>query len=158
MATRAAGGQGGCTANTEEDELLRDTWHRKLSMSKSGVTHLLRFCGLKEGEERLIPQIWCRLGEKGMETVDKQRELRRVLENKKTYVDVKAPITAALLKIIAKRDWCEGEMTLTLANVMKGLSIFAMKPLSAEEISTYDTYDECLDRASSTTVQDFAGS
>ena len=70
-------------------------------MSKSGVTHLLRFCGLKEGEERLIPQIWFRLGEKGMETVDKQRELRQVLENKKTYVDVKAPITAALLKIIA---------------------------------------------------------
>ena len=48
-------------------------------------------------------------------------------------------------------------MTLTLANVMKGLSIFAMQPLSAEEISTYDAYDECLDRASSTTIQDIAG-
>ena len=156
MANRSAGGQGGRTANPDTEELLRDTWHGKLAMSKSGVANLLRFCGLQEGEERLIPQIWFRLGEKGMETVDKQRELRRVLENKKTYVDVRAPITAALLKIIAKRDWCEGEMTLTLANIMKGLSIFAMKPLSAEEISTYDAYDDCLDRASSTTIQDFA--
>ena len=92
-----------------------------------------------------------------METVDKQREICRVLENNKTYVDARAPVTASLLKIIAKRDWCEGEMTLTLSNIMKGLSIFAMQPLSAEEISNYDAYDECLDRASSTTVQDIAG-
>ena len=41
MASRAAGGQGGRTANTDDEELLRDTWHGKLSISKSGVTHLL---------------------------------------------------------------------------------------------------------------------
>lgn len=40
---------------------------------------------------------------------------------------------------------------------MKGLSIFTMRTLSAEEISDFDAYDECLDRASSTTVQDIAG-
>lgn len=45
----------------------------------------------------------------------------------------------------------------TLSNIMKGLSIFAMRPLSAEEISDFDTYNECLERASSTTVQDIAG-
>jgi hypothetical protein len=158
MANKNASGQsGGRGADTAEEELLKNTWHGKLSMSKSGVTHLLRFCGLKAGEEHLIPKLWFRLGEKGMETVDKQREIRSVLENNKTYVDVRAPVTASLLKIIAKRDWCEGEMTLTLANVMKGLSIFAMQPLSAEEISTFDAYDECLDRASSTTIQDIAG-
>ena len=150
-------GTGASTKDKEEEELLKNTWHGKLSMSKSGVTHLLRFCGLEEGQEHLIPKLWFRLGEKGMETVDKQREIRRVLENKKTYVDVRAPVTASLLKIIAKRDWCEGEMTITLSNIMKGLSIFAMQPLSAEEISSFDAYDECLDRASSTTVQDIAG-
>jgi hypothetical protein len=156
MTTRRNGGQAAREEPTEE-ELLKDTWHGKLSMSKSGVANLLRFCGLDENQEHLIPKLWFRLGEKGMETADKQHEIRKVLENKKTYEDVRAPVTAALIKIIAKKDWCEGEMTVTMANIMKGLSIFAMAPLSAEEISNYDAYDDCLDRASSTTVQDIAG-
>ena len=46
---------------------------------------------------------------------------------------------------------------MNLANIMKGLSIFAMRPLSEEEISEYNAYDECLDKASNTTVQDVAG-
>ena len=65
MTHKNSGGQGGGrSADTEEEELLKDTWHGKLSMSKSGVAHLLRFCGLKTGQEHLIPKLWFRLGEK----------------------------------------------------------------------------------------------
>mmetsp|Transcript_28052 Transcript_28052/g.42988 ORF Transcript_28052/g.42988 Transcript_28052/m.42988 type:complete len:86 (-) Transcript_28052:196-453(-) len=43
--------------DTEEGELLKNTWHGKLAMSKSEVSQLLQFYGLKEGQERLIPEI-----------------------------------------------------------------------------------------------------
>ena len=46
---------------------------------------------------------------------------------------------------------------MNLANIMKGLSIFAMRPLLEEEILEYNAYDECLDKASNTMVQDVAG-
>ena len=86
--------------------------------------------------------------------MDKQREIRCFLETRKRFQDVRAPVTTSLLKIIAKKDWCEGEETVNLSNVMKGLSIFAMRPLSDNKISDYNVYDECLDKASSTMVQD----
>ncbi len=76
--------QSGMTGTKVEEEALKNTWHGKLGMSKSSVAHLLRFCGLKEGQEHLLPKLWFRLGEKGMETVNRQRKIRRVLENNKT--------------------------------------------------------------------------
>ena len=48
-------------------------------------------------------------------------------------------------------------MTVTISNLMKGLSIFAMRPLTDEEISSYNDYDENLEIALSTTVRDVAG-
>ena len=40
------------------------------------VEHLLKFCGLDEDQESLIPKLWYRLGEKSIEAMDKQREIR----------------------------------------------------------------------------------
>ena len=150
------GGTRAAAATAGEEELQEQSWEGKLNMAKSGVEHLLKFCGLDEGQESLIPKLWFRLGEKKMEKVDKQREIRRVLEDNKTYEEVRAPVTSSLIKIIGKKDWCEGESTVNLSNIMKGLSIFAMRPLTEEEISEYNAYDECLDKASNTTVQDVA--
>ena len=150
------GGSQAAAATAGEEELQEQSWEGKLNLAKSGVEHLLKFCGLDEGQESLIPKLWFRLGEKKMEKVDKQREIRRVLEDNKTYEEVNAPVTSSLIKIIGKKDWCEGESTVNLSNIMKGLSIFAMRPLTDVEISEYDAYDECLDKASNTTVQDVA--
>lgn len=155
------GGKNGSGKNgqvdSDDNALTELPWEKQLNMAKSGVAHLLKFCGLEEDQESLIPKVWFRMGEKGMDAVDRHRELRKVLEAKKTYEEVRAPVTAAMIKLIAKRDWCEGEATVTMANIMKGLSIFAMRPLTDEEMSEYNEYDECLDRASSTTVKDVAG-
>lgn len=54
MTNKRTGGQNGRQDPTEDD-LLKDTWHGKLSMLKSGVANLLCFCGLKENQEHLIP-------------------------------------------------------------------------------------------------------
>lgn len=42
------------------------------------------------------------------------------------HPEIRVPVNMAMLKIIAKRAWSEGEMVVTLANVMKGLSIFVV--------------------------------
>lgn len=133
------------------------SWETKLGLSKLGVDNLLRFCGLKKGEEAFIPSFWEELGEKAMTAPDRHTRIRMVLARGKIYDDVEAPVTAALLKVIAARNWCEGEDRVTLSNLMKGMSIFAMKPLTDEEITSYNDYDERLDRASATTVRDMAG-
>ena len=137
--------------------LDEDSWEKKLNMSTSGVAELTRFCGLAKGEESLIPQLWFKLGATKMTKQDKQREIRRWIYNKPAYPEVDAPITVSLLKIIANADWCEGEDQVTLANIMKGLSIFAMRPLTDDELSTMNDYDERLARATATTMQDVAG-
>ena len=137
--------------------LDEDSWEKKLNMSTSGVAELTRFCGLAKGEESLIPQLWFKLGATKMTKQDKQREIRRWIYNKPAYPEVDAPITVSLLKIIANADWCEGEDQVTLANIVKGLSIFAMRPLTDDELSTMNDYDERLARATATTMQDVAG-
>ena len=81
------------------------------------------------------------------EEAQKQRVIRKALARDRKFDDVEAPVTVALLKVIANMDWSEGEMTVTISNLMKGLSIFAMRPLTDEEISSYNDYDENLERA-----------
>ena len=148
------------TTNTKSSDTELDgddSWEKKLNMSSSGVAELTRFCGLVEGEESLIPQLWFKLGATKMTKQDKQREIRRWIASKPAYPEIDTPITVSLLKIIANADWCEGEDQVTLANIMKGLSIFAMRPLTDDELSTMNDYDERLARATATTMQDVAG-
>ena len=145
-------------AKDPDAEVLDEkSWEKKLNLSKLGLEDLLSFCGLERGEEDCLPKLWTTLGEEGMKKAQKQRVIRKALARDRKFDDVEAPVTVALLKVIANMDWSEGEMTVTISNLMKGLSIFAMRPLTDEEISSYNDYDENLERASSTTVRDVAG-
>jgi hypothetical protein len=155
---------GGQTASTpagnkdpDAEDLTDTSWEKKLNLSKMALDDLLSFCGLERGEEDCLPELWTTLGDKDMKKPQKQRVIRRTLAQNRRFDDVDAPVTVALLKVIIAMDWSEGEMTVTLSNLMKGLSIFAMRPLTDEEISSYNDYDENLERASSTTVRDVAG-
>ena len=61
---------------------------------------------------------------------NKQRVIRRTLSQNRKFDDMEASDkVASLLKvlIIAMLDWSEGEITVTLSNFMKGLSIFVMR-------------------------------
>ena len=88
---------------------------------------------------------------------DKQREVRRTLARNRVFDEVEAPVTVSLIKVISGMDWCEGEDSVNIANLMKGLSVFAMRPLTQEELTAYNDHDEALERATSTTVKDMSG-
>ena len=147
----------GPNAAAAEALLAKNSWEVKLGLSRSGLDNLLRFCGLIRSEEDRLPQLWTVLGEGLMTTADKQREIRRCLARNRVFDEVEAPVTVALLKVITKMDWCESEGEVNIANLMKGLSIFAMRPLTQEELTAYNDHDEALEKATATTIKDVSG-
>lgn len=143
------------TGNSKEgqEDIMEGTWEKKLGLSKTALANMLRFCGLKEGEEDCLPHYLKKLAEKNNTKGDKDSIIQKVL-SKSYYADADVPITAVLLAVIREGNWTGGESTCTIANCMKGLSIFAMRDFSDEAVSIMNEEEEAKDRATSTSVKD----
>ncbi len=128
-------------------------WEKKLGLSPTALANMLKFCGLKEGEEHLFPQYLSKMAEKHVTKSDKDSIIHQVL-SKLYYQDAEVPVTSFLLAVIRERSWTGGEVMCTMANCMKGLSIFAMKDISDEAVSRMNEEEEARDKATHTSPKD----
>ena len=103
-----ATGSAAVAKDPDEEDLDKTSWEKKLNLSKLGLEDLLSFCGLERGEEDCLPALWTTLGDKEMKKPQKQRVIRKALAQNRKFEDIEAPVTVALLKVIAKMDWSEG--------------------------------------------------
>ncbi len=140
-------------ATVDTEEAMDGTWEKKLGLSTTALANMLKFCGLKEGQESYLPSYLTKLGEKNNSKGDKDNIIHQVL-SKLYYQDTEVPITSFLLAVIRERNWTGGEVMCTMANCMKGLSIFAMKDISDEALSRMNEEDEARFKATSTSPKD----
>ena len=137
----------------EEEDQLEGTWEKKLNLSTTALKNMLKFCGLEEGDEGRLPQYLIKLAEKHNTKGDKDTIIHQVL-SKAYYQDAEVPITSFLLAVVRERNWTGGEVICTMANCMKGLSIFAMKDISDEALSRMNEEEDTREKATHTSPKD----
>ncbi len=137
----------------EASEALEGTWEKKLNLSTTALKNMIKFCGLEDGEEHRLPQYLIKLAEKHNTKGDKDTIIHQVL-SKAYYQDAEVPITSFLLSVVRERNWTGGEVICTMANCMKGLSIFAMKDISDEALSRMNEEEDAHNRATHTSPKD----
>ena len=123
-------------------------------MSQASIEAMLHFCGLLPGEEALLPTYLTTLGQARLTKRDKEHVIAATITKNPKYRSVKVPLTSSMLGVIRERNWTGGETVCTFANCMKGLSIFAMKPLSDEALSEINIKQEALAKATATSPED----
>ena len=140
-------------AQEETDEALEGPWEKKTGLSSTALKSMLKFCGLKQGQEHLFPKYLFKLAEKHTTKVDKDTIIHQVL-SQSYYQDAEVPITSFLLAVVRERSWTGGEVMCTMANCMKGLSIFAMKDISDEALSRMNEEEDARFKATHTSPKD----
>ena len=125
-----------------------------LGLSKSVFEKLLVMCNLGHGEEDEIPEIWKILAEEGNGGDDKKGKIRRYIEETYWYSEAKVVPFAPLVNMVYKRKF-EGEVSRSsLRSATKGLTPFAMPPLSDAEFDRINEASQALEVATQTTVKD----
>ncbi len=137
----------------EAEDQLEGTWEKKLNLSTTALKNMLKFCGLEEGDEHRLPKYLFKLAEKHNTKGDKDSIIHQVL-SKAYYQDAEVPITSFLLAVVRERNWTGGEVICTMANCMKGLSIFAMKDISDEALSRLNEEEDAREKATHTSPKD----
>ena len=125
-----------------------------LGLAKSVFKKLLVMCNLGHGKEDKIPSIWIKLSEKGVEAEDKKEKVRQHLAD--TYWNSEAKVIpfAPLADMVYKRKF-EGEVSQSsLKSAAKGLTPFALLPLSDTKFDLINKTSHALEVATQTTVKD----
>ena len=115
-----------------------------LGMSATELTNTLSMCGLKPGEEVLLPRWFAKISEKGQNDNTRNQVIIAALKNI-LFDEAEIPITAPILAMIRKRKWLSDDPTATYRTAAKGLSIFAVGALSDEEMAKINDTMEALE-------------
>eukprot|EP00957_Ditylum_brightwellii_P074006 5623634-Ditylum_brightwellii.AAC.1 len=123
-----------------------------LGMSSSELKKLLKMCGLLEGEEDLLPDLFHLCAKKGQIEDTKDCIITEKLQSNKIYTDVDIPATQQLLKMIRQRKWA-GEHPIPMATTAPtGLSPYAVGPMTEEEVVNFNLTVDAVKEATHTTV------
>ena len=126
----------------------------KFGMSPTELKSTLAMCGLREGEEDLLPEWFETTNEKGQNDNTRNQVIIATLKNI-LFEDAEIPVTAPLLLMIRKRKWLSDDPTATYRTAAKGLSIYAVAPLSEDEVALINDTMEALEQATTTTAKEY---
>jgi hypothetical protein len=104
-----------------------------------------------------LPQWFLEVAAKGMQDSFKNLIICKNIENNTLYEDAKVPLTAPLVKMISKRNWCGKESNTkcpSILNATEGLSPFIVLDLDEDEVAKLNYDDDAFNSASHTTVDD----
>ena len=127
-------------------------------MCRSEFEKLLCMCGLAPGEEDELPTIWQQLAEDNLSKAGKKSIIKAQLRNVVHFEEEKITPFATLIKMIANRDFEEDTSVSSLRSAAKGLTPYAVPPLTDLEIDTINDKAEALELATTTTVKDHTSS
>ena len=125
-----------------------------LGLAKSVFKKLLVMCNLGHGKEDKIPSIWIKLSEKGVEAEDKKEKVRQHLVDTYWHSEAKVIPFAPLADMVYKRKFDEEVSQSSLKSAAKGLTPFALLPLSDTKFDLINKTSHALEVATQTTVKD----
>jgi len=130
------------------------TPEEKYGMSETELSSTLKLCGLKKGDEHLLPAWLLQMSEKGQNDNTRNQIIIKRLQ-KVLYDDAEIPITAPLLTMIRKRKWLSDDPVPSLRTASKGLSIFAVVQMSEDQVASINEMMEALENATTTTAREY---
>ena len=120
------------------------TPEEKFGMSATELASTLKLCGLKEGEEHLLPAWLLQMSEKGQNDNTRNQIIIKWLQ-RVLYDDAEIPITAPLLTMIRKRKRLSDDPVPSLKTASKGLSIFAVGQMTEDQVASINEMMEALE-------------
>ena len=109
-------------------------------------------CGLKAGQEDRLPQWITNAAMSNLSKDGKRTAVRAALLADPKYDEHPIPITPQLLKMILDKEFTGDDDNTTAGGAMKGLSIYLMESMTAEEIEEATEYAQALEESRSATV------
>ena len=125
-----------------------------LGLAKSAHTRLMGQCGLIPGEDSEVLSLWFALCERDLELPDKENIVRTNMSTNAKYRDAKVKCYSGLINMVIKRKFEEETASSCLKSAVKGLTPFAVPPLTDEEVNRINEQAEAVELATSTTVRD----
>jgi hypothetical protein len=131
-----------------------DVADKFLGMCESEYNRLLVYAHIQDGDANKLPSFWRTIAEKNKSKEGKRSDVRAALRDTKvTYRDAKIKITPALLTMIVNRAF-EGEVTSSKYEAVKGLSPFALPPISNTQLDEINALDNEIEAATSVSTSD----
>jgi hypothetical protein len=129
-----------------------------VGMSAQELKLTLRMCGKNaDSVKEELPAWFLEVAAKGTQDSFKNLIIRKNIENNTMYDDAEVPLTAPLVKMISKRNWCGKESNTrrpSILNATEGLSPFIVLDLDEDEVAKLNYDDDAFNAASHTTVDD----
>jgi hypothetical protein len=142
-------------APVEEEKKEEDTG---VGMSAQELRITLRMCGKPaDSVKEELPAWFLEVAAKGTQDSFKNLIIRKNIETNTMYDDAEVPLTAPLVKMISKRNWCGKESNTrrpSILNATEGLSPFIVLDLDEDEVARLNYDDDAFNAASHTTVDD----
>jgi hypothetical protein len=152
MALQAVGKQrstaGGAAIVVDTDKAM----FTKYGLCSLDMDRMLTMCGLKTGQEDQLPDWIKTVALKDLSKDGKRAAVRAALVADPKYEENPIPITPQLLKMIVDKEFTGGDDSSTAAGAMKGLSIYLMEEMTAEEIEEATEFANALVEAKMVTV------
>ena len=152
IALQAAGNQkhttGGAALVVDTDKAM----FAKYGLCSLDMDRMLTMCGLKTGQEDQLPTWIKTVALKDLSKDGKRAAVRAALVADPKYEENPIPITPQLLKMIVDKEFTGDDDSSTAAGAMKGLSIYLMEDMTAEEIEEATEFANALAEAKMVTV------
>ena len=129
----------------------------KLRLHDFEYTRLLTMCGLVEGQDEDVPEMWHKLAVKGLPKAAKNAIIREAFQcDEAPFPGSPIPLVPQLLTVFRERAFHGDYDDCTVTTATKGLTPFMGNKVTEEEVARWTADDEALDKATSTTVQDYS--
>jgi hypothetical protein len=136
----------------QEEKKDDDNAPHLMGMSKREMESTLQMCGLNAtANPTLLPEWFQQCAEKGMTESYKLVIIRGQIMSNFKFEDAEVPLTTALLKVAAKRNWTGKEANInrpSLTNATEGLSLFLLLDLNEDEVAALNDDEAAVDLAS----------
>ena len=126
---------------------------KRYGMCESDHNHFLKLCGLKPGQEELLPAWVEDISKPNMMKDGKHRLIRNMCKDL-LYEDHKIPLFPAIFTMIEKKAFGGDDDGSSALAAMKGLTLYLMVNSTAAEVEEMTEFAEQLQAATSTSVSD----
>ena len=125
-----------------------------LGMSESEYEKLLQLSYIQDGDIDKLPTFWKSMAEKNRSKEGKKSDVRNALRTTKVkFKDAKIKITPSLITMIVARAF-EGDVSSSKQAATKGLTPFALPPMSNAELDDINALDSDINAATSVSTSD----
>ena len=125
---------------------------KKYGLGEADMARVLTMCGLRNGQEDMLPDWFEKVSSKQLSKEGKHVLLRQLMTTDLRFEEHRIPLTPTLLKMIVDKAFGGDEDSETASGAMKGLSPYTMAAMTAEEVASEHDYSTAMSLALATTL------